>query len=240
MTARNIKNRSLSLESLENRKLMAANITATLSGGVLKVEGTPNNDVIIMRQIGNVVSIDGVRINGSGTINKIEVRGLGGNDVLRLDGNGVANQSVRVAATIWGGDGSDLIVGGTGNDQLVGGAGNDKMYGMNGNDKLWGESGNDLLYGGAGNDELQGGLGNDELLGESGADTLFGQEGDDWLWGGDNDDYIDGGSGFDVAFGGAGVDRFRNLTDTVFFFTHPHLKSPVRGVGDVANYGVQG
>lgn len=232
--------RRLSLESLENRQLMAANITATLSDGVLSVKGTPRNDVIIMRQIGNTLSIDGVSINGSGPITKIEVSGFAGNDVLRLDGNGVTNQSVRVAATIWDGDNNDLIVGGTANDQLVGGAGNDTIYGMLGNDKLWGESGNDLLYGGAGNDELMGGIGDDELLGETGADTLFGQEGNDWLWGGSDDDYLDGGSGFDVAYGGAGYDTFRNLDDDAFFLVHPHLKSPVRGVGDLGNYGIHG
>jgi len=233
------KLRSLTIESLENRKLMAANITASLSAGVLRVEGTPRNDTIIMRQVGNVVSIDGVRINGSGTINKIEILGLGGNDVLRADGNGVLNQSVRVATTILGGDGNDFIVGGTAADQLVGGHGNDTLYGMLGNDKMWGDSGNDLLFGGAGNDELQGGAGNDELLGETGNDYLWGQENDDWLWGGDGNDQIDGGSGFDIAFGGAGTDTYKNLKDQAFFFVHPHLKSPIRRLGDAANYGVQ-
>lgn len=240
MKSHTLAGRSLTMESLENRQLMAANITAGLSGGVLRVEGTPNNDTIILRQIGNVISIDGVRINGSGTINRIEIQGLGGNDILRLDGNTVTNQSVRVAATVWGGDGADLIVGGTAADQLIGGNGNDTIFGMQGNDSMWGEAGNDLLYGGSDNDTLQGGTGNDELLGETGADTLFGQDGNDWLWGGDGNDYVDGGAGFDVAWGNAGSDTFRNLNDTAFFLTNPHLRSPVRGIGDVPNYGVQG
>ena len=231
--------RTLSMETLENRQLMAANITASLSGGVLRVEGTQQNDTIIMRQIGNTVSIDGVRINGSGTINRIEIRGLGGNDVLRADGNGVFNQSVRIPTTIWGGTGKDFIVGGTAADQLVGGSGNDTLYGMQGNDKMWGEAGNDLMYGGTGNDELQGGAGNDELLGEAGNDSLWGQENDDWLWGGSGDDQIDGGSGSDVAYGGPGRDTFKNLRDHSFFLVHPALKSPIRGLGNLGSYGVQ-
>jgi len=182
------------METLENRQLMAANITANLSGGLLRVEGTPQNDTIIMRQVGSVISIDGVKINGSGTINKIEIRGLSGNDVLRADGNGAFNQSVRVPTTIWGGGNNDVIVGGTAADQLHGGSGNDTLKGGGGSDYLYGGSDNDQLFGGAGVDYLYGGSGNDSLFGGDSSSM----------------DQLDGGSGAD-RFLLQGVDTLRDV-----------------------------
>lgn len=230
--------RKLQIESLETRQMMAANFSAALSNKVLTINGSSQNDFIVVRQVNNVISVDGARISGSGAINKIVVNGFGGNDIIRLDGNG-SGQAVTVPTLVFGGDGNDKIVGGKGNDQLQGNNGNDTIYGLAGNDLLVGQSGNDQIFGGAGNDELQGGLGNDELNGETGNDRLFGQEGNDWLWGGDGNDYVNGGSGLDVAYGGRGTDEFVGLNDKAFFLVHPHLRSPISGVGNLANYGVQ-
>jgi hypothetical protein len=45
------QHRTLQMEGLENRSLMAANITASLNlaDHVLRVEGTPQNDAIFVR-----------------------------------------------------------------------------------------------------------------------------------------------------------------------------------------------
>jgi serralysin len=241
MNAKNYReNRGLKFEGLETRQLMASNITASLADGVLTVEGSNRGDFIVVRQIDNRISVDGVPISGSGRIDKIVVYGFGGNDTIRLDGNARAGQAVRVPTLVFGGEGNDFIVGGDARDELQGNNGNDTLYGLAGNDLLFGQDGRDLLFGGLGNDELQGGRGNDELVGGSGADKLFGQEDHDWLWGNDGNDYIDGGSGRDVAYGGLGRDNFQNLrNDGGFYLVHPHLKSPIRRLGDVASEGIQ-
>lgn len=221
------------IEALEERSMMA--VTASLANGLLDIRGTAGNDTIIVRQIGNKVSIDGVKIYGSGVINKIQIQGFGGHDVLRMDGNNVPGQAVKVPGLIFGGDGNDFIVGGARNDELQGNNGNDTLYGLEGRDRLFGQIGNDLMYGGAGNDDLVGGAGHDELLGESGNDNLWGEADNDWLWGGDGDDYVDGGSGNDVAWGGRGFDTFRNLSERGSTFRF----SPIRGVGPVFKFGIQ-
>jgi Ca2+-binding RTX toxin-like protein len=231
--------RKLQIESLETRQMMAANVTASLYGGTLTINGTNRDDFIVVRQFNNRISVDNVRIAGSGYIHKIVVSGFDGNDVVRLDANGTPGQAVRVPCLVFGGNGNDFIVGGNANDELQGNAGNDTLYGLNGHDRLFGQDGHDLVFGGAGNDQLVGGAGNDELLGEIGHDQLWGQDGYDWLEGGDGDDHIDGGAWYDVAFGGRGSDRFVNLNDRVNFWFHPHLRSPIRGVGNAANYGIQ-
>lgn len=229
-------NRTLRVENLETRKMMA---TASLSDGVLLIKGGAGNDTIIVRQVDNKISIDNTPISGQGSISKIVVYGYGGNDTIRLDGNGVTGQGVTVRGVVYGGGGADFIVGGGGHDLLSGEDGNDTIYGLGGDDTLYGQGGNDLLFGGSGHDSLYGGIGNDELVGGSNNDELWGGDGYDWLWGNDGDDFIDGGAGLDVAYGGRGIDEFRNLNDAAFFLTHPHLKSPVRGLGDLSNYGVQ-
>jgi Ca2+-binding RTX toxin-like protein len=85
-------------------------------------------------------------LNYSKSIKKVEVFGLGGND---------------------------LITGTNMNDYINGGIGNDTLKGGSGNDTLYGESGNDFLKAGIGNDKLKGGLGKDILYGELGADSFI-------------------------------------------------------------------
>jgi Ca2+-binding RTX toxin-like protein len=67
--------------------------------------------------------------------------GQGGNDTINV------NQSLTMAAMLFGQAGDDVLVGAGGNDVLVGG---------NGNDMLFGNAGRDLLFGGLGADQLFG------------------------------------------------------------------------------------
>ena len=71
------------------------------------------------------------------------VKGGGGNDLIRGDSE------------------ANYLYGENGKDRLYGGTGNDRLYGGDGNDGLYGEDGNDLLTGGLGNDQLTGGAGRD-------------------------------------------------------------------------------
>lgn len=93
--------------------------------------------------------------------------------------------------TIFGTDGTDVLVGTRGADIICG---------LRGNDIIRGASGNDTLKGGAGNDTIYGGTGADKLYGHTGVDRLFGQGGNDFLHVRDNKPR-------DVANGGAGNDR---------------------------------
>src|SRR4051794_16561473 len=123
------------VETCESRCLMASNLTATLDlGGVLRVEGTPAADQIVFsRPSPEKLSITAVRIlyKGSlssdvptGAISRIEVRALGGDDVVRPDGSA---KGLPIRTSIDGGDGNDTLYGVTGKDSLFGGAGDDTL-----------------------------------------------------------------------------------------------------------------
>ncbi len=89
----------------------------------------------------------------------------GGDDVLDLSGT-------SLNATVFGGDGEDVLLGGAGKDQLFGGAGGDELRGNAANDLLDGGDDDDQLFGGAGNDMLTGGAGEDAIDGNEGTNTL--------------------------------------------------------------------
>jgi hypothetical protein len=178
------------IEKFEDRTVMAANVFAAVNNGTLYIEGTPGDDTIIVRQNGNTVSVDGVQIQGSGRIRTITVNSLGGNDVVRLDANGNASQTVRLNSLVFGGTGNDLIVGGKSNDQLQGNEGNDTVHGLDGIDSLFGQQDSDVLFGGLNNDLLVGGDGNDSLSGGDGKDSLFAGTGADSISGGAGTDEL--------------------------------------------------
>lgn len=215
----------LDVEPLEDRDLLAAQITATFAGGILRIEGTPRNDLIRIRQVHGRISVDGqqIQVNSHQKVNqvaasavkKIDVLGLQGDD--RIEALATGGQHVRVPMVVWGGSGNDVLIGGDGNDLLQGNAGNDRLEGRGGDDRLYGNEGNDRLLGGAGKDILSGGPGNDVLLGESGNDRLYGNEGNDVLNGGTGNDYLDSGTGKNRLTGGTGNDYLlsRNRGDLI-------------------------
>jgi Ca2+-binding RTX toxin-like protein len=158
----------LGLECLEGRALAAAGITASLSGGLLRIEGTNHADTIIVRQVNGRLSVDGTAIQlrkemeapdvAVGSVTCIEVYGHGGNDTVSLDrGRRRGQMAITVPANVYGG---------LGDDTLIGGGGNDALYGGRGNDALYGGSGADTLVGGEGQDGLDGGSGADTFVGD--------------------------------------------------------------------------
>ncbi|MEM6758516.1 MAG: calcium-binding protein [Pseudomonadota bacterium] len=146
--------------------------------------------------IENVVFSDGNdTLDGSADAN--EVRGRGGNDLLRtFDGDDL----------VFGGNGEDTINGGTGNDTLNGDLGNDTLFGLDGDDSMEGGGGNDLIIGNDGADIINGGDGADVLQGREGADVIDGGAGNDEVIGGDGNDVIDGFTGSDSLQGNGGND----------------------------------
>jgi hypothetical protein len=202
------------LEQLEDRRLLAASLTANLAAGILTVDGTEAADRINLRQINGRISVDGINVNvgiyqqssvAAGVVNRIKIYGLGGNDTISLNSETVSGQqALTMPASIYGGEGHDTIRGGWGHDWISGGGGADTIYGNKGNDILIGEAGSDLIYGDDGNDRIWGGLANDWLYGGAGNDDLFGEDGND---------YLDGGIGLDITNGGAGFDSYRDDFD---------------------------
>ena len=168
--------RPLAVESLESRRLLAADYS--LSRGELSIEVDSRD-----------TSVDVYDLNpsGSGRLNFLLVRAQSDNgrwakllpkqlvDEIHFEGGSGDDRFTNyssVAATIDGGAGDDFLRGGSADDAIFGGAGNDSLYGG---------GGDDLLYGGGGRDQLDGDSGNDGLFGGAGRDTLRGGSGEDRL-----------------------------------------------------------
>jgi Ca2+-binding RTX toxin-like protein len=159
---------------------------------------------------------------------KATIVGTGGNDKIRVPGDGHGKQVVngmggndtiitgKASDTICGGAGDDRLFAGKGSDRAFGGAGNDSIVNQKGRDQSYGEAGDDQLrggpskeasYGGAGNDVVDGSSDRDNLHGNSGDDLVLGDDGSDDMYGDDGNDILKGGSGGEDMFGGPGDDR---------------------------------
>jgi Ca2+-binding RTX toxin-like protein len=101
------------------------------------------------------------------------------------------------------------IVGTSDGDTIYGTNGTDVIVAKGGRDNVYGAGGDDYICGGGGRDILVGGSGDDFLSGEKGGDALFGGSGDDVEFGGDDSDSLSGGSGEDY-LGGDTLLPYRN------------------------------
>jgi hypothetical protein len=115
--------RRLAAESLENRALLAGNITAVVDGGVLRLTGDGASNGVRIRQSGDNLEVVGTllagtatTINGdatftaSGVTNGLVATLGNGNDVIRLAND---NGPVTIAGTI-------VVSTGNGNDRVTG------------------------------------------------------------------------------------------------------------------------
>ena len=221
----------LGLEALENRRLMAADISYQSSTKTLFITGDSFSDTVQVRFNGNDVKVDlySTRSNGSthhedrtkriSDVARIAFQGFAGNDNLNII-QGTLNNGVTLNNTIveFSGDqGNDTLdnqtavrtiaYGGEGNDVFRGGSSIDRFYGDAGNDILEGRGGDDTLEGRGGDDVLRGGTNNDTLFGGDGRDQLYGEDGEDWISGDNGGDYLYGGNGNDTIYGGADGDN---------------------------------
>ena len=204
--------RSLLLENLEDRKLMAVD-SIRLSGGTLFIAS--NNAPSEVR-----VSISGTKIRVVDSVNARTWEGAA-SSVSQIDfagGNGndrFVNAAGSKVVKANGGGGDDYLVGGNGNDILRGGTGNDTLLGQGGNDQLWGGAGNDQLNGQAGSDRMYGEAGNDTLVSLDAAfsDVVDGGTGADTVWVdavASNRDRVDGKEAVDTVHS---IGRFANGAD---------------------------
>ncbi|WP_372898870.1 VCBS domain-containing protein, partial [Stieleria sp.] len=119
-----------------------------LTGGILRVGGTENDDVLIFGESNGMLTLNGestgVPIAG---VDEIRIWSRAGND--RIDLGSLDIKSMVQAGEgdddVSGGSNSDLIFGGLGNDHIVGGSGNDFLVGGLGADRMVGSSGHDIL-----------------------------------------------------------------------------------------------
>ena len=208
MKKRRQKKNSLTYQKFEERKLLAGDLSLSLSDGVLTIEGSDQNDLVFVRDYqGEILIRYGLRGTGN-----LEGELFSGDEVSRVvfhgnDGNDVFVNHSDLDTRAFGGQGNDTLRGGSGVDSLYGGSGNDKLHGFAGDDDLHGDTGNDYLDGGEGNDRVLGWLGHDSLKGGSGDDYLSGYKGNDWISGGAGNDDIRGHEGHDTLLGGEGNDE---------------------------------
>jgi Ca2+-binding RTX toxin-like protein len=215
-------------------------LTASLSStGLLSIDGSGRNDQIIVRQVNNMISIDGTKIQvgsslaasvAAAKVQKILVQASGGNDLIRLDSQDYGGQALVKPAVIWAGNGPEKILADNGPATVHGGNGGDTIHGGSGNDVLYGGAGNDVIYAGNGKaTAAYGEGGNDILYGGTGNDSLYGGTGNDSLYGGPGNDYLDGGAGLNLLKGGGGFNTYRDE----FNLATPLIEPPPPVISDV-------
>jgi Ca2+-binding RTX toxin-like protein len=233
--------RTVSMQILEARTLLASSFAELSDDGTLTVRGNEAaNHIIIGEEFNNLSGLLFIGIAlGPDTldqqydhypvadIRRIEVFAGDGDDVVdcvapHLPFPSGLEPLVSFGIFIGGGDGNDRVTAGVRSDLIVLGVGNDWVWGGDGSDSISGGDGDDTINGGAQKDHLDGGIGNDRLNGNGGhdrlfggpnADRLFGYDGNDVLDGGSSNDRLEGGGGADIMYGVGGNDRFFSAGD---------------------------
>ena len=160
---------------------MAVSANFVPSTGVLTTTGDNlDNTMTTSRNAAGSILVNGgavAIVGGTPTVANttlISMSGLDGNDTISLDeANGALPE-----ASMFGGNGNDIVSGGSGADQIFGDAGNDTLLGKGGTDILTGGDGNDTLTGGDGDDQMFGGAGNDRIIWNPGDDSDLAEGGD--------------------------------------------------------------
>jgi hypothetical protein len=158
-------------------------IKANFIAGLLSVTGDNADDAIaITRDAAGQILINGGAISVQGdqptltNTTQIDVFGGNGNDTISLDNIAPPAGQALPPATLFGGNGNDMLTGGGGNDMLFGGNGDDTVIGGKGSDTAFLGNGNDTFIWnpGDGNDVVDGGRGFDTLdfRGKNGGETI--------------------------------------------------------------------
>ncbi|MEM6978808.1 MAG: calcium-binding protein, partial [Planctomycetota bacterium] len=237
--------RKLTLENLQKRELMAADVGFNAASGLLTIQGSDHADTAMVVLEDNAIEVElKTRYSNGATItrrrdvdidrvHKIVFNGGDGNDSFRLTDRGghdpqTSKDLAGLELQVSGGSGSDKInnqshipmraYGGPGNDRIYGGYGDDSISGNVGNDSLYGRDGNDVIHGFFGNDRIDGGRGNDELHGSYGNDRIFGRAGKDEIYGSYGNDSLYGGDDNDRIWGGKGNDRISGASGNDVLF----------------------
>lgn len=196
---------------------------ASVTGGVLTINGTDDSDAISASLSGNqyVLTRNNITQNVATTaINEIDFLAGTGNDVIDAS---TLSHAIYVNA----GAGNDQVNGGLGKDTITGGAGKNTLNGNGGDDRINGGSAADSISGGAAADRIYGNVGNDTLDGGTGVDRLFGGDGNDLLLGGSSNDKLYGEAGADTLKGQSQSDFFDGGPGTDTAYTDDLDQSPV-------------
>jgi Ca2+-binding RTX toxin-like protein len=225
---------------------LGANSTWTLDGSTGAAYSTASGALPIngFNNLNGGSAVDRFNVTGTVTFN---INGGAGNDVITIGtaathgqligtaNGGAGNDTLDaqysdLSATLFGGDGNDVVIGSQQADVLDGGLGNDLLEGLGDDDTLTGGAGNDILRGGAGTDrvveinvssaivtdmKVTGGLGTDSLVaieeldltGTSANNLLDASAftlGAVTLNGGDGSDTLAGGASFGDVINGKG------------------------------------
>lgn len=216
-------------------------VTWEVNSGVLTVKGTALGDNIKVYAEGGIAKVyDGLAVQNTGvaisSLTAINLLGLGGNDILRLD----ATLGTSTTNSILGGFGDDSLISSLGKDLLDGGDGIDQAsyiqatsavtvnLGLAGAqntggagldtlvsiENLGGSNFADLLTGNNLANLIEGGLGNDSINGAGGDDTIVGGAGADSLNGADGNDTLVFDTADTAVNGAGGTDTARLINQT--------------------------
>lgn len=231
--SRTHKTRQFTIETLEDRRLMAADTMSGAGGiyGPLPAEQSPcvfAPDYALTAKVEaspyetgkNQLVIDGSEYDDRVKI--LEYRAGGAYDLVKLQlsrwngGTLISTQTFDFPVTNLGKAHPIVVVGKSGNDEITnftsvpmlanGGLGSDTIQAGPGGDWINGGPGRNYLYGGIGADYINGGDERDIIVGGEGSDTLRGNGGPDDIWG----DYSLNDSRYafkDFIYGGAGDDN---------------------------------
>ncbi len=118
------RSRSLQFEQLEPRRVMAAGVTATFTGGVLKVTGTDGADNIQFIQGNGLIGVVGIYNAWSASqVKSISVELKGGDDRVSLDSVAYGWEPLAEDFTINSGTGAEIVRLADGRDVALNGPG---------------------------------------------------------------------------------------------------------------------
>ena len=175
--------RTLRCENLEERRLLAADITFDADTGLVTIDGTDSLDVAKAEIIDGMLHVS-IRTQGETIDRSFEESEIVAIYFTGHDGDDRFENSTSISSTARGGDGDDRLTGGSGSDRLYGDDGMDLLRAGDGDDRLYGGNSDDILLGEAGDDQLDGGSRRDLLIGGTGSDRLDGGNWGDILIGG--------------------------------------------------------
>lgn len=218
------------MEGLESRQLLSA--TTSLSGGVLKIDGTQGADHVQVYTNTDVASVSGdqeiqksdftshqhsqvtVIVNGAvksfpaASVNKIKFIGRGGDDYFAAEftehEDTVVNGERHQAERRYSTRKPIVAYGGAGSDKLIGSRKDDVLYGAD--TQTLNSTDDEHLEGRDGNDRLYTNNGNDYVHGGDLSDFIATRGGIDFIHGGWGSDEIYAGSGDDRVIGSWGRD----------------------------------
>jgi Ca2+-binding RTX toxin-like protein len=207
-------------------------VTFGFSNGTMTITGASGNDSITVACTAGTLQAGSDSGVACGNVQRLVVRGLGGDDTVNLSAVTAANFPAMDSCTVVGAGGDDDIQTSKLDDTVLGGSGNDILRPFGGHDLLDGGTGRDQLYSANGHDQtitnttydglgrarlrsidsvtLSSGPGNDRLDATGwtkvGYLSMSGGDGNDTLVGGPVGETLSGEAGADVIRGGGGND----------------------------------